>query len=191
MDGNRRRLLPLLEGLTSFRIECVEDLVDLGRVPRRRDVELAVLLDGLDVLRFGVGDTGSRTERNVVRAAGLGAGRQLDVGLAQKRLLAQDRFRVSGDRRVLRPDLQHCFGGVVALDPLVGRRQFDLLHLADGHAADPDIGFGRELSRLWEVGGDPVALRLERDRSTECDPQEHDQEEAGDRETCGDEDPAD
>ncbi len=175
-----------VSGSSALKISSIWVALRVGR-----HLEGAVLLDRLDVLGLGVGHAGCRAERDVVGLAGLRAGRELDVGLAQERLLAQDRPGVFGDRRELGTDLEHGLGRVVALDPLVRGRQADLLHLADGDAADPDVGLGRELRGLGEVGRDAVALRLQRDRTAERDPQEHDQEEAGDREACGDEDAAD
>ena len=122
---------------------------------------------------------------------GLGPGGELDVGLAEQRLLAQDRLRVGGDRRELRLDLDLGLGRVLAVDPLIGRGQLDRLHLADRDAADPHVGLLGELGRLGEVGGDPVALGLQRDRPAEGDPEEEDQPEAREREADRDEDASD
>ena len=80
--------------------------------------------------------------------ASAAARRELDVGLAEQRLLAQDRARVGGQRRVLGVELDHhdrAPGALVGLDRL---------HLADRHAGDPHVGLGRELGRLGERRGD-------------------------------------
>ena len=123
----------------------------------------------------------------------LAARGELDVGLAQQRLLAQDRLRVRGDRRVLGIDLHHRAGRVAELGlvlALVLRDQLELVDLADGDAADPDLGLLRERDRLGEVGRDLVARGLERDRPAEGDPEEEQQREAGQREADGHHDPA-
>ena len=103
------------------------------------------------------------------------AGRQLDVGLAEQRLLAQDRPRVGGDRRVgvVELDRRHRRVGVLALAEL------DLRHLADRDAGDPHVGLVREQARLGERNLDRVALRLQRRRPAEGDPEEQQQPEAG------------
>jgi hypothetical protein len=111
-----------------------------------------------------------------------------DVGLTEQRFLAQDRLRVGGDRRELGVDLDHRLGEVATADPDVLGRQLDRLDLADRDAADPHVGLDRELRRLREVSRDPVALRLERHRAAERDPEEQQQREAGQREAGGDED---
>ena len=61
------------------------------------------------------------------------AGGQLDVGLAEQRLLAQDRPGVVGDRRVLAVELDRRVG-----EPVV--REVDRLHLADRDPGDPHVG---------------------------------------------------
>ena len=66
-------------------------------------------------------------------SASLRARRQLDVGLAEQRLLAQDRLRVGGDRRV----------GGVELDRRLGLAavgELDVLDLADRDAGDAHVG---------------------------------------------------
>src|SRR4029077_19909506 len=72
----------------------------------------------------------------------LATGGELDVGLAEQRLRAQDRPGVRGDRRVLRLDLDGRPGrvadGGVGVALALGR-QAKPLHLADGHAPDPDV----------------------------------------------------
>ena len=75
LDPLRERLLPDLERLARPRVERAEDLVQL---------------DGRRHLRVG--------QRAVLgqQCRALVAGRQLDVGLAEQRLLAQDRARVLG-----------------------------------------------------------------------------------------------
>ena len=115
-----------------------------------------------------LGSLGGGSERDRRRGLpGLLPERQLDVGLAEQRLLAQDRPGVAGDRRELGFDLDLRLGRVLAVDPLVDRRQLDRLDLADRDAADPHVRLGGELGRLREVGGDPVALGLQRDRPAE------------------------
>ena len=101
------------------------------------------------------------------------AGRQLDVGLAEQRLLAQDRPRVRRQRRVARVELDH---DVRAAGRLVG---LDRLDLADRDAGDAHVGLLGELGRLGERRDEAVALRLERDRAAEREPQEQQQAEAG------------
>ena len=49
------------------------------------------------------------------------------------------------------------------------------LTLPDGHAGDPHVGLRGELGGLGERGRDAVALRLERDRAAEGQPQEQQQ----------------
>ncbi len=117
LDRDRRVRLPALERGARLLVEGVEDLVDLGRLARLADAERAALLDRLDRVGLGVGDVGRRAERDRCRLlAGLGAGGELDVGLAEQRLLAQDRPRVVGDRRELGLDLDHGLGRVLAVD---------------------------------------------------------------------------
>ena len=147
---------------------------------------------GLDVVRLGVGDVGRGAQRDRRRLlARLRARGELDVRLAEQRLLPQDRPRVLRDRRELRLDLDLGLGRVLAVDPLVRRRELDRLHLADRDPADAHVRLERELRRLREVGGDPVALRLQRDRAAEGDPEEEDQAEAGEREADRDQDASD
>ena len=104
------------------------------------------------------------------------ARRELHVGLAQQRLLAQDRLRVRRQRRVARLQLDL---DVRAPGDLVRR---DLLDLADRHAADPHVGLQRELPGLGERRVEAVALRLQRHRAAEREPQEQQQPEARQRE---------
>ena len=109
------------------------------------------------------------------------AGRQLDVRLAEQRLRAQDRARVSRDRRV----------ALVELDRRVGRlagAELELDDLADGHAGDAHVRLLGELRRLAEADVEAVALRLEREAAAERDPQVQQQAEAGEREARHDED---
>ena len=113
------------------------------------------------------------------------ARRQLDVGLAEQRLLAQDRPRVLRDRRVLG----------VELDRRVARRRSSWsasidLDLAHRDAGDPDVGLRRQLRGLLEGDVEAVALGLQRDRAAEGQPQEQQQAEARQREARHDEDAA-
>ena len=155
------------------------------------DPQRAALRDRLNRFVARIGRGGGRSQRHRGRiASGLRAGGQLDVGLAEERLLAKDGLGVGGDRRVLRVDLDHGLSGVLAVHALVGRRQGNGLDLADRDAADADVGLLRELGRLGEVGRDLVALGLQRDRATERHPQEQDQAEARQREADCDQDAA-
>jgi hypothetical protein len=190
-DRDRRPLLPLLEGRAGLRVEGVEDLVDLGLVLDPADRERASLGDRVDVARPRLGSRGGRAERDTGGRLRPRARGELDVGLAEQGLLAQDRSRVARDRRELGLDLDLDLGGVLAADPLVVRGQLDRLHLADRHAPDPHVRLLGELRRLREVGVDPVALRLQRHRPAERDPEEQEQQEAREREPGGDQDPAD
>jgi len=99
------------------------------------------------------------------------AGRDVHVGLAQQRLLAEHRARVLGDRRVLVLDLHRDDRARAALVELL------LLDLADVDAGDPDVGFLRQRGRLGHPHLEAEALRLERDRAAESQPQEHQQAE--------------
>jgi hypothetical protein len=58
----------------------------------------------------------------------------------------------------------------------------ELSHLADRDAGDPDVRLSRERRRLRERDLHPVALRLERDRPAERQPQEEQQAETRQRE---------
>src|SRR5918999_1424632 len=101
---------------------------------------------------------------------------QLHVGLAQQRLLAQDRASVARDRGELLVQLDlRDRPGAALVEPL-------RLHLADVHSRDPHVRLLGERGRLREGHLDPVALRLERDRPPEGDPEEHQDAEAGERE---------
>src|SRR5215211_3351536 len=192
VDGDGGARLPALEGLPRALVEGVEDLVDLGGVLGLPDAERSALRDRTDFLRTGVGGSARRTERNRGGLlARLGPGGELDVGLAEQRLLPQDRARVRVDGRELRVDLDRRLGRVLPRDTLIGGRELDRLDLPDRDARDPYVGLRRELRRLREVGGDLVALRLRRNRTPERDPQEQDQAEAGQREADRHENPAD
>ena len=98
---------------------------------------------------------------------------------------------VGVDRGELRVDLDRRLGRVLAVHALVLGRELNRLDLAHRDAADSHVGLRRELGGLREVRRDLVALRLERDRPTEGDPQEQDQPEARQREADRHEDPAD
>ena len=154
-DRGRLRLHPVLERRAGLRVEGAQDLVELDRVRHLRGGQRAALRD---------------------RLGGVAARRQLHVGLAQQRLLAQDRARVRRQRRVARAQLDL---DVRAARDLVRR---DLLDLADGHAGDPDVGLQRELVGLEEGRVEAVALRLQRHRAAEGQPQEQQQPEARQRE---------
>ena len=158
-------LLPALEALARLGVERLEDLVELDRLGHARVAEEAAV--------------GHRARRALV------ARRHLDVGLAQQRLLAQDRARVLGDRRVLAGDLDR-------RDGAVGMRRVDRLvaHLADAHAGHAHVGLEAELRGLGEGDLELVALGLERDRAAEAEPQEQQQAEARQGEEHHREDPA-
>ena len=96
-ESGRLRLHPLLEGHPRRLVEGPEDLVDLNRLRDLRRREGPVLFQRL---RF------------------LGAGRELDVRLAQERLLAERRLGVRRDRRVGGVELDRRLGlpVVVQLD---------------------------------------------------------------------------
>ena len=102
--------------------------------------------------------------------------RELDVGLAEQRLLAQDGPRVRRQRRVAGIQLDRRHGPA----RLVVR--LELLDLADRHAGDPHVGLGGELRRLGERDLHAVALGLERHGAAERQPQEQQQAEARQRE---------
>ena len=78
--------------------------------------------------------------------------RQLDVGLAEQRLLAQDRVAVLRDRRVRRVELDLHDRARAALVELLR------LHLADVHAGHPHVRLLGERRGLRHVHGEPVAL---------------------------------
>ena len=135
VDRDRRVLHPGLERLPGLLVEALEDLVDLGLILDLGLGEMAALRDRLRrVAARELADVdGARTGLGVAgRLVGLdlAAGRDLDVGLAEQRLLAQDRLRVGGDRRVLRVDLDRRAGRVagrrVLLASLSGARLMSL-----------------------------------------------------------------
>ena len=161
LEGNRSALHPLLERGTGLGVEGAEDLVELDRL---RDLRLGK--------RVALGQRRRR----------VAAGGQLDVGLPEQRLLTEHRPRVVGDRRVLRIELDR-------RDRVALVAEVDRLDLADRDPGDPHVGLLGELGRLGERDLDPIALRLQRDRAAERDPQEQRQREAGEREAGGDQDP--
>ena len=154
-DRLRRLRDPVAEGLLRLRVEDPQDLVELHR---RLDLRAA--------------QRGAVAERAVLAVAG----RQLDVGLAEQRLLAQDRARVARDRRVLRVDVERGGGGVAA--PVELLRE----HLSDGDPGDPDVGLLSQRRGLGEVDLELVLLRLQRDRPAEREPQEQQDAERRERE---------
>ena len=89
--------------------------------------------------------------------------RQLDVRLAQQRLLAQRRARVVV--RSARSGARARSSAIVRL-PAGSRRLARTLPTST--PADADVGLDRELRRLGERDLEPVALRLERDRAAEA-----------------------
>ena len=110
VDRDPRVLHPGLERLPGLLVEALEDLVDLGLILDLSLGEMAAFRDRLRrVAARELADVdGPGLSLDVAgRLVGLGPGaaRELDVGLAEQRLLAQDRLRVRGDRRVLRVDL--------------------------------------------------------------------------------------
>jgi hypothetical protein len=93
-DRNRRARLPALERRARFLVQRVEDLVDLRRLARLAHAERAALgncFDGRGVDAGGLGGLTERHECHVARGSlrGLGSRRELDVGLAQQRLLTE------------------------------------------------------------------------------------------------------
>jgi hypothetical protein len=146
-DGLGQVLLPGAEARARLGVECLEDLVEL---------------DGLAHARVG-------QEAAVGHGARLAlvAGRELDVGLAQQRLLAQDRVGVAGDRRELARELdrRHRAAGVR------GVKRLDA-HLADADARHAHVGLHGELRGLREGDLELMALGLQRDRPAEAQPQE-------------------
>ena len=156
---DRDVLLPGLERRPRRLVERTEDLVQLDGVRDLRPRQLAPLRQGVLRQRAGV----------------LGARGELDVGLPQQRLLAQDRAGVVGDRRVPLIDLELGVG-----EPLVA--ELDRLDATDRDSGDSDVGLDRKLGRLVERDRHPIALGLQRGRAAEREPQEQQQPEAGDRE---------
>ena len=146
---------PVLERLTRLWVECREDLVELGGAldPRVRQPATVRQHAGAPVPR-----------------------RQLDVGLAEQRLLAQDRVGVLRDRRVRRVQLDLHDRARAALVELLR------LHLADVHAGHPHVGLLGERRGLRHVHGEPVALGLQRHRAAEREPQEDQDREHRERE---------
>ncbi len=192
LDRDRRVRLPALERLPGLRVEGVEDLVDLGRILNLRVRELTPFGNRRHTRGLGVGDVGGRAEADRCRElTGLGPGSELDVGLAEQGLLSQDCARVLGNRGELRIDLDRDAGCVLPVHLHLGRRELEQLHLADVDPADPHVGLGRKRRRLWEVRRDPVALRRQRYRAAEGDPEEEEQAEAAEGEADRDHDPSD
>ena len=119
-------------------------------------------------------------DRRAVRVAG----RELDEGLSQQRLLAQDGPGRGVDRGVPALDLQRGHRAVAL------RVQVLLAHLADRHPGLAHVGLQAQLGGLGERHLELVALGLEGDRAAEREPQEQEQPEAGQREQHHREDPA-
>ena len=112
LEGGRRLLHPDLEVRAGLGVEGAEDLVELDRVGHLGRGNVAAL--------------GELRARAVARG-------QLDVGLAEQRLLAEDRLGVRRDRRVLGVDRDRRVGEAV-----VG--ELDGVDLADGDTGDPHVG---------------------------------------------------
>jgi hypothetical protein len=157
LDRQRRLFDPLLERRPRGLVERGEDLVELDRL-----------------LHLRARDRAAVRQVALVRVTR----RQLRVGLAEQRLLAQDELRVLRDRRVLRVDVERDLGRHAALVELL---RLDLADRDPGHA---HVGLVGEVGRLGHVHREPVALRLQRDRAAERQPQEDQQPEAGQREGC-------
>ena len=121
LDRDRRLPLPFLEGGAGGGVEGAEDLVQLDR--------------------FGDVAVGSVAAVGQLRPVGVARG-QLDVGLAEQRLGAQDRPRAARDRPVLG---RRCRSSPA---PVRRRAQIDRLHFADRDAGDPHVGLLGELGRL-------------------------------------------
>ena len=163
-DRLRRFRHPLAERGLGRVVERAQDLVELDR-----RLDLAVVEEG---------PIGQLARAPVPR-------RELHVGLAQQRLLAQDRARVPRDRGVLAVDVERHGRRDAALVELL---RTDLAH---GDARDPHVGLLRERRRLGEVDLQLVGLRLQRNRAAERQPEEQQQPEARQREDHHRQDPAD
>ncbi len=124
-------------------------------------------------------DRGSDPPSGSLRAERV-TGRELDVGLAQQRLLAQDGPGIGRHRRVLGRELH----GDQRVHAAVGHG----LHPPHVHAGDADVGSRLEQPDLGEARGQPVALGREGDRAAELGPHEHGQQDAGEREAEREED---
>jgi hypothetical protein len=154
VDRARGLLDESLEGASRRLVEGPDHLVDLDR-----------LLDAGALERGTVGEL-RRLRRSL---------RQLDVDLPQQRLLAQHRARVRRDRRELGVDLH--------LDQRPACRPVGLrLDPADREPGDAHLGLVDQQRRLVELGREAVALRRQRDRAAERDPEEQQQPEARQRE---------
>ena len=136
-------------------VEDAEDLVELDRVVHVRSRQRAAVGELL----------GARVAR-----------RELDVGLAQQALLAEDRARVAADRSEAVVQLHLHRRGAPAGTELLR------LDLADVHARHPDVGLLHEQRGLREVRLEAIALGPERQRAAERRPQEHQQRRHGQRE---------
>ena len=117
---------------------------------------------------------------------------ELDVRLAEQRLLAQDRPRVGAQRRVLAVDLDRRDGVLASSCRRLGAaaRAACRRPCRSCTPADADVGLVGERRRVGERDLHAVALRLERDRPAERQPEEQQQAEARQRERRDDEDPA-
>ena len=166
VDRRRGLLHPLTERLPRLRVERPEDLVEL---------------DG--GLHLAVGELAAVGQHR--RAAAALAGRQLHVGLSEQRLLPQDRLRVLGHRGVAlaHVDRDHRAGAA-----LVELHPHDLAHV---HAGDAHVRLLGERGGLGERDLELVALRPERYRAAERDPEEQQDAEARQREHHHREDPPD
>ena len=162
VDALRERLLPDREVASGLRVERRQDVVERHL---RLDVPVCELV--------AVGE---------VRAA-LALGDQLHVGLAEQRLLANDRVHVGAHRRVLAGDFDRRVRAPVAAEV-----QRD--HVSDVDAADAHVRLFGERERARERDAEAVALGLQRQRAAEGLPQEHQQPEAADHEQDDHEDVA-
>jgi hypothetical protein len=156
--GDRELLHPGLERRPCPGVEGPEDLVELHR--------------GLDLC------PGQGSVLRQLRSVAVSLG-ELDVGLAQQRLLPQHRPGVGRDRRVAAVDLE---GGDRQVPVRARVLEVDRLHLADRDVRDADVRLDRELGCLVERDVDPVALRLQRNRAAEGRPEEEQEAEAGEGE---------
>ncbi len=109
-------------------------------------------------------------------AGALVPGCELEVGLAEQRLLPEDRLRVLRDRGVLLVELDLDDRARTALVELLR------LDLSDVHARHPDVGLLGERRRLLHVHREAVALGVERHRAAEREPEEDQDREHRERE---------
>ena len=154
VDAFRERLLPDFPGRARLRVERFQNSVERDRAFDLAVGQLAVI-------------------RQVASGAALRD--QLHVGLAQQRLLAQDRVHVRADRRVAPGDLERRVRAAFLV-------VLDRHHMPDVHAADAHVGLFGQSQALREGDRHAVPLRLQRHGPTERLPQEQQQAEAAQRE---------